>query len=68
MGGPAISGSMLWPLVVMALAFTILFLTLHLMAIRNEILRRRLRRLTILAADAGEEDEALGAPPLEAMP
>ncbi|MDB5532395.1 MAG: hypothetical protein JWO28_710, partial [Hyphomicrobiales bacterium] len=29
---------------------TLLFLTLHLMATRNEILRRRLRRLSILAA------------------
>jgi heme exporter protein C len=43
---------MLWPLVVMALAFTLLFVTLYLMAIRNEILRRRLRRLSILAAAA----------------
>ncbi|MBM3609742.1 MAG: heme ABC transporter permease [Alphaproteobacteria bacterium] len=50
MGGPAIHPSMLWPLLVMALAFTLLFITLHLMATRNEILRRRLRRLTILAA------------------
>ena len=50
MGGPAIHPSMLWPLLVMALAFTTLFWTLHLMATRNEILRRRLRRLTILAA------------------
>ena len=41
---------MLWPLLVMALAFTFLFVTLYLMAIRNEILRRRLRRLAILAA------------------
>jgi heme exporter protein C len=36
----------------MALAFTLLFATLHLLAIRNEILRRRLRRLSILTADA----------------
>lgn len=48
--GPSIHPSMLWPLLVMALAFTLLFVTLHLMATRNEILRRRLRRLTILAA------------------
>ena len=48
-GGPAISGSMLWPLLVMALAATMLFLTLHLMAIRNEILRRRLARLSLQA-------------------
>ena len=50
MGGSTIHPSMLWPLLVMALAASLLFLTLHLMAIRNEILRRRLRRLSILAA------------------
>ena len=50
MGGPTIDKSMLWPLFVMALAATFLFLTLHLMAVRNEILRRRLRRLSIVAA------------------
>ena len=45
-GGPAMSGSMLWPLLVMGLGATLLFFTLHLMAIRNEILQRRLERLT----------------------
>jgi heme exporter protein C len=50
LGGPAIAPSMLWPLLVMAVAFTFLFVTLFLMAIRNEILRRRLHRLSLLAA------------------
>jgi heme exporter protein C len=54
-GGPAIAMSMLLPLLVMAAAATLLFLTLHMMAIRNEILRRRLQRLTVLAA---EQDDA----------
>jgi heme exporter protein C len=54
LGGPSISASMLWPLLVMALGATALFLTLHLMAIRNEILRRRLARLTLEAVRAGE--------------
>jgi heme exporter protein C len=58
MGGPAISGSMLWTLLVMAVGFTLLFFTLHLSAIRNEILRRRLRRLSINAASAEELEEA----------
>ena len=53
-GGPAIAASMLMPLIIMAIAATLLFLTLHMMAIRNEILRRRLRRLTILAAEQSE--------------
>lgn len=54
MGGPTIAASMLYPLLIMAVAFTTLFFTLHLMAIRNEILRRRLRRLSILQADSQE--------------
>lgn len=65
LGGPTIEASMLWPLVVMAAAFTFLFVALHLMAIRNEILRRRLRRLSILAADAEEAGLRYASPSLE---
>ena len=54
LGGPTIAPELLWPLLIMALAFTLLFLTLHLMAIRNEILRRRAARLTMLAAAEGD--------------
>ncbi len=53
-GGSTIAPSMLWPLLVMALGATTLFLVLHLMAIRNEILRRRVARLTLQAI--GSED------------
>ena len=51
--GPTIHPSMLWPLLVMAIGMTFLFITLHLMGTRNEILRRRLRRMSILAAEDG---------------
>jgi heme exporter protein C len=34
----------------MAVAFTLLFITLHLGAMRNEILRRRVRSLRLLQA------------------
>jgi heme exporter protein C len=61
LGGPTIAPNMLWPLLVMAVAFTLLFTTLHLMAIRNEILRRRIRRLSMLAASAGEHVAEGGA-------
>jgi len=54
MDGPTIAPELLWPLLVMAIAFTLLFLTLHLMAIRNEILRRRVARLTMIAAAEGD--------------
>ena len=57
LGGPAIAPSLLWPLIFMSLAFTCLFLTLHVMAIRNEILRRRIARVTMLAAKEGDRLE-----------
>ena len=46
-GGPTIDPSMLWPLLVMALAFTLLFVLLHLIAMRAEILRRRVRAMQL---------------------
>ena len=45
MGGPSIDPSLLAPLLVMALAFTFIFILLHLIAMRAEILRRRVRAL-----------------------
>ena len=54
MGGPTIDKSMLVPLLIMAVSFTAIFTTLHLMSIRNEVLRRRLRRLMLAAAADGE--------------
>ena len=44
-GGPTIDPSLLTPLFVMAVAFTALFVLLHLIAMRAEILRRRVRAL-----------------------
>ena len=55
MDGPTIDPSMLWPLLVMAVAFTVLFFGLHLMAMRTEIWRRRviaMRRMAARRADA----------------
>ena len=50
MDGPTIDGSMLRPLFVMAIGFTLLFFTLHMMAMRNEIWRRRVASMKKLAA------------------
>src|SRR5450755_4335904 len=50
MGGPALDRAFLIPLLVMAIAFSFLFLTLHLAAMRNEILRRRVRSLQMMQA------------------
>src|SRR5712675_1712654 len=52
LGGSTIHPSILVPLIVMVAAFTLLFLTLHLAAMRNEILRRRVRTLMMLQAGA----------------
>jgi heme exporter protein C len=50
LGGSAIAPSILHPLLVMALAFFLLFFTLHLAAMRNEILRRRVRSMQMMQA------------------
>ncbi|MEW7009677.1 MULTISPECIES: heme ABC transporter permease [unclassified Lentilitoribacter] len=50
--GPTIHPSLLYPLLVMALAFTLLFFAIHIMAMRNEILRRRVRSMRRMAARA----------------
>ncbi|WP_439626415.1 heme ABC transporter permease [Shinella sp.] len=57
--GPTISAEFLRPLLVMAIAFTLLFFTLHILAMRNEILRRRIAVLRRHAArSAGREGDA----------
>jgi heme exporter protein C len=50
LGGPTIDPSILMPLLIMTLAFTLLFATLLIAAMRNEILRRRVRTLRLLQA------------------
>jgi len=47
--GPTIHPTLLYPLLVMAIGFTLMFFTLHLMAMRNEIWRRR---VTIMRQNA----------------
>ena len=65
--GSTVDASMLVPLLVMAVAFTLIFLTLHVVSIRNEVLRRRLRRL-MLAAAADREPVSRMSPVVEALP
>src|SRR5579872_6382319 len=52
LGGPTIAPSLLYPLLVMAIAFMLLFATLLLAAMRNEILKRRIRTLQLMQAAA----------------
>jgi heme exporter protein C len=52
LGGSTIDPTILIPLLLMAAPFTLLFVTLLLAAMRNEILRRRVRTLRLLQASA----------------
>lgn len=60
LGAPAIHDSMLWPLLVMTAGMAFLFAALHLKAMRNEILRRRVKalRLAEVRAAAGLAEAA----------
>nr|WP_143710182.1 heme ABC transporter permease [Parvibaculum lavamentivorans] len=55
MEGPTIAPAMLLPLMLMALGFTSLFVTLLLVRMRAEILRRRVRALRLAQAASGAE-------------
>jgi heme exporter protein C len=52
LGAPTIDPAILRPLLIMGVAYLLLFLTLHLAAMRNEIMRRRLRTMLMMQADA----------------
>lgn len=57
LNGPKIHPSMLWPLLTMAVGFTLLFFTLHLVAMRTEIWRRRVAALRKIAVRRAERKE-----------
>jgi heme exporter protein C len=52
LGGSTIDPSILMPLFIMTVAFTLLFVTLLFAAMRNEILRRRVRTMLLMQASA----------------
>jgi heme exporter protein C len=58
LGGPSIDPSMLWPLLVMAVAFTLLFVLLHLIAMRAEIYRRRVHAMQQMTVERATLVEA----------
>jgi heme exporter protein C len=52
LGAPTIDPAILRPLFIMGVAYLFLFITLHLAAMRNEIMRRRVRTMLMMQADA----------------
>ncbi len=62
MGGSTLDRAFLIPLLVMAVSFTLLFATLHVAAMRNEILRRRVRALQMMQVRATSSDVSAASP------
>jgi heme exporter protein C len=62
MDGPTLDRTFLIPLLVMASGFTLLFVTLHVAAMRNEILRRRVRTLQMMQARSSSSDVSAASP------
>jgi heme exporter protein C len=58
MDGPTIHPSLLWPLLVSAIGFSLLFFALHMMAMQNEIWRRRIITMRRMAARSGKAGDA----------
>jgi heme exporter protein C len=54
MGAPTIDAAILTPLLVMAVGFTLLFVAMHLKAMRNEILRRRVKALQMAEVERAQ--------------
>src|SRR6185312_12962518 len=53
-GGPTIDPALLTPLLVMAVGFTLMFVAMHLKAMRNEILRRRVKALQLAEVERAQ--------------
>lgn len=51
LGGPTIDASMLWPLLIMAVGFTLYYLSLLLLRVKSEVLAARLRARSMAAVD-----------------
>ena len=56
--GPTIHSSLLWPLLISALGFTLMFFTFHIMAMRAEIWRRRVSAMRRMMAKRADRDAA----------
>jgi heme exporter protein C len=60
-GGPTIDSSLLTPLLVMAIGFTLMFVAMHLKAMRNEILRRRVKALQLAEVERAQSGQLAAA-------
>ncbi|HJT05305.1 MAG TPA: heme ABC transporter permease [Stellaceae bacterium] len=58
-GGPTIAASMLWPLLIMALGFTLLFVTLLLIRMRTALIAAKIRALRMAEVERAAESAML---------
>jgi heme exporter protein C len=58
LGGPTIAASMLWPLLIMALGFTVFFVTMLLLRMRAALLAARVRALQLVSSDEARAPRA----------
>src|SRR6266478_1673217 len=59
LGGPTIAASMLWPLLIMALGFTLLFVTLLLIRMRTALVAAKIRALRLAEVEREAHSAAL---------
>src|SRR5216683_110344 len=59
LGGPTIAASMLWPLLIMALGFTLLFVTLLLIRMRTALIAAKIRALRLAEVEREAHSAAL---------
>ena len=59
LGGPTIAASMLWPLLIMALGFTLLFVTLLLIRMRTALLAAKIRAMRMAEVERAAESAVL---------
>jgi len=60
-GGPTIDPALLTPLLVMAVGFTLMFVAMHLKAMRNEIMRRRVKALLMAEVERAQSGQLAAA-------
>jgi heme exporter protein C len=60
-GGPTIDEALLTPLLVMAVGFTLMFIAMHVKAMRNEILRRRVKALQLAEVERAQAAQLAAA-------
>ena len=61
LGGPTIHSSILTPLLVMGAGFLVLFVAMHLKAMRNEVLRRRVKALQLAEVARAQASQVTAA-------